>query len=196
MFKSTFSMPFLADPSSHPITHCRIAFRDVTNRTNSRTVIACLTPPRVPLTNKAPYLIFSGWNTLSQSSVLGILNSIPFDWIARRYVETNLNFFILNMLNIPPSGNIPWKRIGSIAARLSCTDNRFADFAHEAGVECGPLSQEDSDQLRAQIDALVAHAYELTADELRFVFTDFTENAVPQSYRDLVVSKFEQEQSK
>ena len=196
VFKSTFSMPFLADPSSHPITHCRIAFRDVTNRTNSRTVIACLTPPRVPLTNKAPYLIFSGWNTLSQSSVLGILNSIPFDWIARRYVETNLNFFILNMLNIPPSGNIPWKRIGSIAARLSCTDNRFADFAHEAGVECGPLSQEDSDQLRAQIDALVAHAYELTADELRFVFTDFTENAVPQSYRDLVVSKFEQEQSK
>ena len=45
--------------------------------------------------------------------------------------------------------------------------------------------------MRAEIDALVAHAYDLTADELRFIFTDFTENAVPQVYRNLVLEKFE-----
>ena len=50
--------------------------------------------------------------------------------------------------------------------------------------------------MRAEIDALVANAYGLSADELRFVFTDFTDNAVPQSYRDLVITKFEQEQPK
>ena len=32
--------------------------------------------------------------------------------------------------------------------------------------------------MRAEIDALVAHAYGLTEDEIRFIFTDFTENAV------------------
>ena len=45
--------------------------------------------------------------------------------------------------------------------------------------------------MRAEIDALVAHAYGLTADELRFIFTDFTQNAVPQMYRDQVLEKFE-----
>ena len=45
--------------------------------------------------------------------------------------------------------------------------------------------------MRAETDALVAHAYGLTADELRFVFTDFTVKAVPQTYRDQVLEKFE-----
>ena len=32
--------------------------------------------------------------------------------------------------------------------------------------------------MRAEIDALVAHAYGLTEDELRFIFTDLTETSV------------------
>ena len=191
IFKKMFPAEVLADPDTHPINHCRIAFRDVTNRTNSRTVISCLVPPRTPLTNKAPYLLFSGWEALGQASVLGIMNSTPFDWIARRYVETNLNFFILNSLTFSPPGNTPWESIGKLAARLSCVDERFAVFAAEAGVDCGELMVTQRNDMRAEIDALVAHAYGLTADELRFIFTDFTENAVPQVYRDLVLEKFE-----
>ena len=44
----------------------------------------------------------------------------------------------------------------------------------------------------AEIDALVAHAYDLTADELRFIFTDFTEKAVSPVYRGLVMDKFKE----
>ena len=40
-------------------------------------------------------------------------------------------------------------------------------------------------------DALVARAYGLTIDELRFIFTDFTENAVSPAYRRQVLEKFE-----
>ena len=191
VFKRLFSAEVLADPSTHPINHCRIAFRDVTNRTNSRTVIACLAPPRTPLTNKAPYLLFPGWASLSQASILGAMNSVPFDWIARRYVETNLNYFILDMLTFPTPDNTPWQRIGELAARLSCVDERFADFAREAGVEYGPLSDAQRNDMRAEIDALVAHAYDLTEGELRFVFTDFTENAVTPAYREKVLEWFE-----
>ena len=57
-------------------------------------------------------------------------------------------------------------------------DERFAGFAAEARVECGPLTDAQRNDKRAEIDALVAHAYGLTEDELRFIFTDFTENAV------------------
>ena len=78
-----------------------------------------------------------------------------------------------------------------MAARLSCMDERFAEFAAEAGVECGPLTDAQRSGMRDEIDALVAHAYGLTEDELRFIFTDFTENAVSPAYRKQVVEKFE-----
>ena len=191
VFKQMFSAEFLADPNAHPVNHCRIAFRDVTRSTDSRTVRSCLVPPRTPLTNKAPYLIFAEWSALAQAFVLGVMNSLPFDWLSRRYVETNLNYFILNMLTFPLADNTPWERIGKLAARLSSPDDRFIEFAAEAEVECGPFTDVPCNDLRAEIDALVARAYELTGDELRFIFTDFTENAVNSVYRKKVLEKFE-----
>ena len=65
-------------------------------------------------------------------------------------------------------------------------DERFSDFAAEVGVECGPLLPEQRGQLRAEIDALVAHGYGLTTDDLEVVFDDFTLAAVPSDYRSLV----------
>ena len=191
VFKRMFSAAILADPDTHPIKHCRIAFRDVTRSTDSRTVRACLVPPRTPLTNKAPYLIFAEWGALAQAYVLGVMNSLPFDWMSRRYIETNLNYFILNMLTFPTPDNAPWERIGGLAARLSCVDERFTDFAAGAGVECGPLTDGQRNDMRTEIDALVARAYDLTVDELRFIFNDFTENSVSPTYRRLVLEWFE-----
>ena len=191
VFKRMFRQEILRDPSTHPIHQSRIAFRDVTNRTNSRTVISSVIPPRTPLTNKAPYLVFSGWSASERSVTLGILNSLPFDWQARRYVETNMNFFILNMLCFPRWENTDWRRIGMLAAELSCVDDRFRDFAAEVGVACGPLSDAVREDKRAEIDALVAQGYGLNVDEMRFIFEDFTLDAVPQHYREQVIAKFE-----
>lgn len=191
VFKRIFPASLLADPSTHPIHQYRIAFRDVTRSSDSRTVRACLIPPRTPLTDTAPYIIFFGWATNYKLGVLAVLNSIAFDWLARRYAESHLKYFILNSLTFPPPEDTPWERIGSLAARLSCVDDRFAEFAAEAGVECGPLTDAERDDMRAEIDALVARAYGLTADELRFIFTDFTVRAVTTAYREQVLSKFE-----
>lgn len=190
VFRRLFSTQHLADPATHPIHHARIAFRDVTNRTNSRTVLACLIPPATPLTHKAPHLIFPGWPPLAQAAVLGVLNSLPFDWQARRYVETNLTYFILNMLCFPRWEGTDWRRIGELAARLSCVDGRFEAFAAEAGVGCGPLGEEEREGMRAEIDALTARGYGLDADGLRFLFGDFTEQAVTPRYRERVLAAF------
>ena len=196
VFRRMFPASVIDDPTTNPIQDCRVAFRDVTNRTNSRTVIACLVPPKTPLTNSAPYLIFNSWCQAAQAYVLGVMNSIAFDWLARRYVETHVSFFILNLLTFPVPEHTPWRHIGELAARLSCVDDRFSDFAKDADVECGPLTDAESADMRAEIDALVAHAYDLTADELRFIFTDFTENAVSPAYRGLVMDKFEESAAK
>ena len=101
VFKDMFPPSFLSDPHTHPIRECRVAFRDASRSTDSRTVRACLIPPAVPLTHKAPYLVAPYWSPVTQAFLLGIMNSVSFDWLARRYVETNLNYFILNMLDLP-----------------------------------------------------------------------------------------------
>ena len=190
-FKRVFPEEIMIDRKTLPFHHARVTFRAVSRATDSRTSIACLVPPKTPLTDRAPYIAFHSWVPLSQAFILGIFNSLPFDWQARRSVETTLSYFILNSLTFPPPNCTPWERIGSLAARLSCVDDRFAEFAAEAGVECGPISDAHRNNLRAEIDALVARAYGLTEDELRFIFTDFTENAVSPGYRQQVLEKFE-----
>ena len=185
-FKSAFPNATLADVTTHPIHQARIAFRDAARATDSRTVIACLIPPKVFLTHKAPYLVCPEAMPDAISFVLGVLNSLPFDWQARRFVETSVAFFILNMLTLPTPDWINLSGVAWRASRLSCVDERFAEFATEAGVDCGPLLPEERDELRAEIDALVAHGYGLTADNLEVVFEDFTLAAVPAVYRDLV----------
>ena len=190
-FRKAFPKEVLRDPSTLPSTFPRTAFRAISRSTDSRTVISCIVPSRTPLTDRAPYIAFHLWDASEQAYVLGVFNSTPFDWQARRSVETTLNYFILNSLTFPPPDNTPWERIGRLAARLSCVDERFAEFAEEAGVECGQLTDGQRSDMRAEIDALVARAYDLTEDELRFIFTDFTENAVSPAYRQLVLEQFE-----
>jgi hypothetical protein len=168
----------------------RVGFRDVTNRTNSRTVVAALIPAETLLVNSVRYLVFLNGRDLDRACCLGLLNSLPFDWQARRFVETHLNYFILEGLRVPTLSNEAYGAIARAAARLSCPDERFADFAEATDVECGPLDEEERDELRAEIDALVARAQGLDEDDLELVFSDFTLDAVPEYYRQLVRRRF------
>ena len=165
------------------IDQARVAFRDVTQKTNSRTVLACLVPPDVFLSNTAPYLVFSTGDGASRAACLGILNSLAFDWQARRFVEIHLNFFILEGLIVPNLSTESLAQIAECAARLSCTDDRFADFATSVGVSYGPISEEEQIRLRVEIDALVARAWCLNQGDLDVMFADFTLTAVTAEYR-------------
>lgn len=53
-------------------------------------------------------------------------------------------------------------------------------------MEWGPLEPEERDALRAEIDAQVAHAWNLDLEEIEVVFSDFTLDAVPEAYRQRV----------
>jgi hypothetical protein len=168
----------------------RVAFRDVSRATDSRTIRAALIPPETFLLNSAPYLAFVEGDDATRASCLGLMNSLPFDWQARRFVENHVNFFILEGLRLPKLDDATYERIAAAAALLSSPDERFGDFAAVTGVEVGTLSHEDRDELRAEIDALVAHAYGLEASDLVTIFDDFTLDAVPEAYRDRVRAKF------
>jgi hypothetical protein len=164
----------------------RVAFKDVTQRNNSRTVHACLVPPELFLTNSAPYLTFVDPDPMAEAACLALMNSLVFDWQARRFVEIHVNFFILEGLRLPDLDDDAFATVATAAARLSCPDERFADFAAAAGVQGGRLRDEERASLRAEIDARLARAWGLTSGELELVFEDFTEGAVPLAYRDMV----------
>jgi hypothetical protein len=185
-FKNRFPPEYLADARTHPFHEARVAFRDISRATDSRTVRACLIPPETFLTNKAPYLAFDHGGPRQEAFVIGVLNSIPFDWQARRFVETTMNFYLLNMLRFPELDSTDLDAIAERAARLSCQDDRFIDFAASAGVACGPLDGDEATSLLVEIDALVAKAYRLSASDLGIIFDDFTEAAVNPNRRALV----------
>ena len=166
------------------LNRARVAFRDVSRSDDSRTIRACLVPSGVLLTNTAPYLAFAAGDEHCQATCLAIMNSLPFDWQARRFVEIHANFFMLEAFTVPDLHDGAFTAVARASARLSAVNDRFADFAAAAGVEFGPLSESERQHLRVEIDARVAHAWQLTEDDLAVMFDDFTSDAVPQAHRD------------
>lgn len=164
------------DRGTLPCRHARIVFRDVTNQTNTRTVVAALAPPDVVLTNAAPYLLRACGSAGDDAYVLGVLSSIPLDWYARRYVELHVNIHILNAFPVPRPGPADplRRRVVEIAGRLAAVDARYGDWAREVGVPVGSVvNQRDKDDLVAELDAVVAHLYGLSRSDLVHVFETF-----------------------
>lgn len=162
----------------------RVAFRDVSRATDSRTLRAALVPPDVFLTNKAPYLAFPTGTNRDRAACLGLMSSLPFDWHARRYVETNVNFFILELLTVPELDDARYAALASAAARLSCPDERYATFAADCGVEVGALSRDERAELEVEVDAQACAAWGLGVEDLDLLFGDFSLHAVPVAHRD------------
>jgi len=164
----------------------RVAFRDVTRATDSRTVRAVLVPEGVLLTHLAPFLVFIENDARHRACCLGVLNSLAFDWQARRFVENHLSYYVLDGLYVPLlADDETYSKIARAAARLSCPDERFADFAAATGVKVGPLTEGQRDDLRAEIDGL-------DEGDLETVFADFTLDAVPETYRERIRNRFRQ----
>jgi hypothetical protein len=107
------------------------------------------------------------------------------DWLVRRLVERKLGLKLLARLPLPRDA-VLGATIAKNAARLSTVDERWRLLADGTGVEVGPLSVEEMTELRAEIDALVARSYGLSFDELKVVFANFGEVAVPEAYRERV----------
>jgi hypothetical protein len=172
-----FPASVLRDPKTLPCLHPRIAFRDVTNRTNRRTVVVALIPPEVFATNKGPYLLWPRGGETEQAHLVGVMSSIPLDWYARRFVETAMNFHILNPFPVPrPSRDDPLgQRTVQLAGRLAAPDERFAEWAEKVGVGWGPIPDLQKDDMIAELDAVVAHLYGLTERQLIHIFETFHE---------------------
>jgi hypothetical protein len=190
---SEFPRGWASDQSTLPCLHPRIAFRDITNRTNTRTTIVALIPPNVVLTNSAPYLLLPGSAPRDEAYALGVLASIPFDWSARRVVETHINLHILNSLPLPrPHPDHPLRlRITEIAGTLAAVDHRYAKWAASVEVPVGGVPANEREQWLSELDAAVALLFGLSADDVEMVFATFHEGWAFESRLALVLNHFE-----
>jgi hypothetical protein len=168
-----------SDPKTHPVRHPRIAYRDITNRTNTRTLIASLIPPDRVLTQSAPWVLWTDPRhpLTHEAFVLGIMSSICADWWMRRFVEGHVDEEAFNSLPVPdtdPARGLGLKVV-SLAGRLACPDDRFRTWANAVNVECGPLRSERKETMIEELDAVVACLYGLSAQQLTHIFDSFHE---------------------
>jgi hypothetical protein len=187
-----FPLDHLRDQSTLPCFAPRVAFRDVSRSTDSRTVRVALLPPKVFVTNKGPYFLWPRGDKRDQAFLLGVLSSIPLDWYARRFVELNVNFFIINPFPVPrpPRDDAGWQRVVQLAGRLACPDDRFAAWAEAVGVDCGPLAGDEKEAMIHELDAVVARLYGLSEAQLVHIFETFHEGWDYQDRLDAVLRHY------
>jgi hypothetical protein len=173
-----------AAAAAKEVGHVLLAFRDVSRATDSRTVRASLVPAETFLTNKAPYLVFVEGGHRERAACCALMNSLPFDWQARRFVETNVSYFILELLTVPLFTDDAYDTLVTLGARLSCPDERFAEVAAACGVKPGVLGANERAELRGEVDALVAVAYGLGPAAADVLLEDFSIDAVGPLHRD------------
>ncbi len=88
-----------------------------------------------------------------------------------------MDFHVVDPLPVPrPPADHPLRRRAiELAGRLASPDKRFAAWAKEVGVACGPLAPDEKEDMTHELDAVVAHLYGLSEKHLVHIFETFHE---------------------
>ncbi|GAA2455840.1 hypothetical protein GCM10010191_88880 [Actinomadura vinacea] len=176
-----------------PVDHYRPCFRETARGSDERTLIAAVLPPGTSLAHTVHYFYRSSWDPLGNGyhTVLGadamvyvvaLMNSLVWDFIVRRKASAHVTKSIMATLPVPdvPLDRGPGAEVVRISARLTCRAPEFEELAEVLGVECASLSKNEERDLRAELDARVAHLYGLTAQHLELILADFRQSADPE----------------
>lgn len=152
-----------------------MGWRDITNATNERTVIASVIP-RAGVGNNLPLMLFGArLDARRAAALLGNLCSLVLDFVARHKVGgTHLNYFIYKQLPVLPPDRYTEVDLDFIVPRileLTYTAHDLAAWAAELGYTGAPFpwNPDRRAQLRAELDAYYARLYGLDEIELRYI---------------------------
>ena len=201
----------LLDCSTH-----RIGFRDVSNNTNERSMVAAILPEGAVCHNKCPtirpYEISPEKRHLSDNSLhgaykrifsdselfvtLGLLNSIPFDYIARTKLDTTMSVAAIEESQMPrlTEGDNWFHFISERAAKLNAYGAEFERIRKNLNVE--PITEKsERHRIQAEIDAAAFHAYGHDRENTKFILDDFHRVSDPrimtEEYFEMVLEKYD-----
>lgn len=161
-----------------------LAFRDITNSTNERTMIAAALPVTA-VGNNAP-LLFPHAEPLLAGLLPSVCASFAHDFVARPKVGgTHINFFIAKQLAIlgPEqlstscawSGDSVAEWVQPRALELTYTAWDLEGFAADLGYNGPPFRWEPArrELLRAELDAAFFHLYGIERDDVDYIMDTF-----------------------
>lgn len=158
----------------------RWVHRRIARNTDSRTLISTIAPKNVftEVNSTTIKVVETGITGEQMLFLCGMANSLTLDWLLRQKVSSTLNMFYLYQLPVPrlTSADAAFAPIVTRAAKLICTTPEFNDLAREVGLgdhTRGVTNEAERAQLRAELDGLVAHLYELTEAEFAYILTTF-----------------------
>jgi hypothetical protein len=105
---------------------------------------------------------------------VGLLNSIPFDFLMRTKIDTTVVMYKFEESQVPrlTEGDDWFEYISTRAAKLNCYGDEFESLREKLNVR--PATTEDNRRkIQAEIDAAAFHAYGLRQEETKFVLDDF-----------------------
>jgi hypothetical protein len=164
---------------AHPVITVRYPSRS----DDSRTIIATALPEAGLLHNKgyAHAVMHDVASTENQRlALLGLLNTLPVDWWARRFVDRHVTAPVLNQLPLPA-----WSD-ANIAEAASMTSTLLARNGYT--VLAGQITVTDQEpgtetQLRARLERLALDGYGLDHDALNLIAEDFNTTGFPVALR-------------
>jgi hypothetical protein len=118
-------------------------------------------------------------------SLVGVMNSFPFDWLLRQKAAAHVSLYILSELPVPELTQDTDRLVAHTTLRLCCNHRDFAslwreqlgdDWKEETPGCSWPAVAAEADRwrLRAAMDAVIAHAYGLDRVQYERVLTGFS----------------------
>jgi len=182
-----------ADPSFEPMPRYWVSMQEVTNRLaqrgwarnwllgwrrnarshDQRTMIATCIPATA--VGDSTFLILPNTQPALAGAVLGCLNSLVHDYVARQKVGgINMSYHFVQQFPVLPPSAYSAADLALIVPRvleLTYTSHSLAPFARDLGYEGPPFAwnEDRRAQLRAELDAWYGRAYGLTRDEMRYI---------------------------
>jgi hypothetical protein len=175
----------------------RLGFRDIARNTDIRTMIATILPPNsfcgntISLEKNEKQVAIS---LKEKCYLLSIFNSFVFDRSIRDKVTSHLSFFYVYQNPIPrlKEGDRYFEEIVEKAAKLICVSEEFDELAKEVGIDShknGVTEETERAKIRAKLDAIVAHLYELNEIEFQHILSTFP--LVPESVKTATLKAYQ-----
>jgi len=198
-------------------TEHRIVFRDVARSSDERTIIGSVIPDGVVCHNTLhtvrPYTVDPSEEDLEEEplhsaynrvftdeelfAALGLINSLPFDFLMRTKVDTHIVMYKFEESQAPvlTEGDEWFDYISKRAARLNCYGDDFKEMRDRLGGLEPATEMDERRVVQAELDAAAFHAYGLDREQTAFVLDDFHRVQNPrlmdEEYFDSVLEKYD-----
>ncbi|MEO8973618.1 MAG: DNA methyltransferase, partial [Ktedonobacteraceae bacterium] len=162
------------------ITNYRLGCRAISNSRNERTIIATILPPEV-IAASSIFIISGNLEGQDLLFLTAILNSFVIDFFARlrsSLIVTASSLFQVPVPHLRKKDAI-FEQIVERVARLVCTSKDFVGLWEDCipdsrwSLEVVAINPVERANIRAELDALIAHLYDFNEEEFGYILTNF-----------------------